>query len=102
MITMRTLGLAIGIAFAASSFALAQQGSPAGNAAASGGSGTHQTAQKTGGAANTQKVLGNQQGYRRLSSRHVRSGRLYAYQPQSHKCRMLHRHGWQHAKNCHY
>lgn len=100
MITMKTLGLAIGIAFAASSFAAAQQGSPAGNAAASGGSGTHQTAQKTGSAANTQKVLGNQQGYRRLSSRHVRPGRLMAYQPPH--CRHVHREGWQHAKNCRY
>ena len=100
MIAMRSLGLAIGIALAASSFAFAQQTDT--NAAASGGSGTHQTAQKTGSAANTQKVLGNQQGYRRLSSRHARSGRLFAYQPPSHKCRMLHRHGWQHAKNCRY
>jgi hypothetical protein len=100
MVTMKTLGLAIGIAFAASSFAIAQQGNPAANAAASGGSGTHQTAQKTGSAANTQKVIGNQQGYRRLSSRHARSGRLMAYQP--FHCRNLHRHGWQHAKNCRY
>ena len=102
MITMRTLGLAIGIAFAASTFAVAQQGDPASNAAASGGSGTHQTAQKTGSAGNTQKVLGNQNGYRRTSSRHMRSGRLMAYQPPAHKCSMLHRHGWQHAKNCRY
>ncbi|HZR63045.1 MAG TPA: hypothetical protein VFA80_19035 [Xanthobacteraceae bacterium] len=100
MISMKTLGLAVGIAFAASSFAVAQQTNI--NAAASGGSGTHQTAQKTGSAANTQKVLRNQQGYRQLSSRHVRSGRLMAYQPAAHKCHMLHRHGWQHAKNCRY
>ena len=100
MITMKTVGLAIGIAFAASTFALAQQNNPAANAAASGGSGTHQTAQKTGTAANNQKVLGNQNGYRRTSSRHVRHGKLMAYQP-SH-CHMLHRHGWQHAKNCRY
>jgi len=101
MITMKTLGLAIGIAFAASTFALAQQNNPAANAAASGGSGTHQTAQKTGTAANNQKVLGNQNGYRRTSARHMRSGKLMAYQP-GHKCHMLHRHGWQHAKNCRY
>jgi BA14K-like protein len=45
-----------------------QQGNPAANAAASGGSGTHQTAQRTGSAANTQKVLRNQNGYRLYSS----------------------------------
>jgi hypothetical protein len=38
-------------------------GSTAANAAASGGSGAHQSAQKTGSAENTQKVLGNQNGY---------------------------------------
>ena len=102
MISMKTLGVAIGIAFAASTFALAQQGDPAANAAASGGSGTHQTAQKTGTANNTQKVIHNQSS-RRMSSRHMRPGRLMAYQsPAGHKCRMMHRHGWQHAKNCHY
>jgi hypothetical protein len=41
-----------------------QQGNPANNAAASGGSGTHQSSQKTGSAANDQKVLHNQNGYR--------------------------------------
>jgi hypothetical protein len=90
MIPLKTLGLAIGIAFAASSFAVAQQGNPAANAAASGGSGTHQTAQKTGSAANTQKVIHNQNGYRRVASspgRHFRHGRLFAYQPSS-KCHM--------------
>lgn len=100
MITMKTLGVAIGIAFAASTFALAQQNNnPAANAAASGGSGTHQTAQKTGTAANTQKVIHNQNGYRRMSSRHMRHGHLMAYQPG---CRHMHREGWQHAKNCRY
>ncbi len=39
------------------------KGNTAANAAASGGSGAHQSAQKTGSAANTQKVLGNQNGY---------------------------------------
>lgn len=104
MITMRTLGLAAGLAFAASTFAFAQQSNPAGNAAASGGSGTHQTAQKTGSAANNQKVLGNQQGYRGVASgpRTMHRGRLMAFEPQSHKCRLMHRHGWQHAKNCRY
>ena len=38
-------------------------GGTAANAARSGGSGTHQNAQKTGSAANTQKILGNQNGY---------------------------------------
>jgi hypothetical protein len=104
MITMKTLGLAAGIAFAASTFAFAQQGNPAVNAEASGGSGTHQTAQKTGSAANTQKVIGNQQGYRRVASgpRRMHRGRVFAFVPPSHKCRMMHPHGWQHAKNCRY
>ncbi len=94
MTSIKALGLAIGIAFAASSFALAQQGNPATNAAASGGSGTHQTAQKTGSAANTQKVLGNQNGYRRLAARPARRvgvrrpRRLFAYQ-MSPRCRRL-------------
>lgn len=63
MTTMKTLGIAVGIAFATSSFAFAQQGNPAANAAASGGPGTHQATQKTGSAANTQKVIRNQNGY---------------------------------------
>jgi hypothetical protein len=46
------------------SLAMAQQtGSPAGNAAASGGPGTHQGAEKTGSASNNQKVEKNQNGY---------------------------------------
>jgi hypothetical protein len=72
MITMKTLGLAIGIAFAASSFAFAQQGNPPANAAASGGAGTHQNSLRTGSAASTQKNLRNQQGYRKQAAR-VRS-----------------------------
>lgn len=63
MTPTKTLGIAIGIAFATSSFAFAQQGNPAANAAASGGPGTHQSTQKTGSAANTQKVIQNQNGY---------------------------------------
>src|SRR5690348_11617087 len=62
MTPTKTLGIAIGIAFATSSFAFAQ-GNPAANAAASGGPGTHQSTQKTGSAANTQKVIQNQNGY---------------------------------------
>ena len=69
MATMKILGLAIGIAFATSSFALAQLGNPAMNAAASGGPGTHQNSLRTGSAENTQKVTRNQHGY----------GGLYAY-----------------------
>ena len=41
-----------------------QSGSTAANAAASGGSGTHRGALKTGSAASNQKVLYNQNGYR--------------------------------------
>ena len=104
MITMRTVGLAIGIAFAASSFAGAQQQPPQGNpdvnAAASGGSGTHQSAQKTGSAANTQKVIRNQNGYGQTASRHVRPRRhIVAFVP-SHRCRMLMREGRPLAKSC--
>lgn len=67
MITMKTLGLAIGIAFAASSFAFAQQGNTPANAAASGGAGTHQNTLRTGSGASTQKVQRNQQGYRQAA-----------------------------------
>jgi hypothetical protein len=66
MATLKTLGLVIGIAYAASSFALAQLGDPAMNAAASGGSGTHHDSLRTGSAENTQKVTRNQNGYRGL------------------------------------
>jgi hypothetical protein len=66
MTKVKTFALAVALAVGASSFALAQQGTPAGNAAASGGSGTHQSAQKTGSAANNQKVLHNQNGYRTM------------------------------------
>jgi hypothetical protein len=131
MITMRALGLAVGVAFAASSFAFAQDSNPAAsnpaannppannpaannpaannppaNAAASGGSGTHQTAQKTGSAANTKKVLGNRQGYRHVAGRqgrqmHARPGQrhLVAFVP-SWRCRMLLREGRPLAKSC--
>jgi hypothetical protein len=67
MITMKTLGLAVGIAFAASSFAFAQQGNAPANAAASGGAGTHQNSLRTGSGASTQKVQRNQQGYRQAA-----------------------------------
>jgi hypothetical protein len=45
-----------------------QPGNPAANAAASGGSGTHATSQRTGSAENVQKVFRNQNGYRLYSS----------------------------------
>jgi hypothetical protein len=64
MSALKTLAIAAAFAVGASSFALAQSGNPAGNAAASGGSGTHQSSQKTGSKANTQKVLKNENGYR--------------------------------------
>jgi hypothetical protein len=107
MSSLKTLGIAIGIAFAASTFAFAQQsnpqGNPAANAAASGGSGTHQTSQKTGSAANDQKVLGNQQGYRgvgRTASHRGRGRGLYA--SMGH-CRMIHRPGSRHlVRVCHW
>lgn len=116
MSSLKTLGLAIGIAFTASTFAFAQQpapqqpapqqpaaqqGNPASNAAASGGSGTHQTSQKTGSAANNQKVLGNQQGYRGAGRTASRRGRgLYA--SMGH-CRMIHRPGSRHlVRVCHW
>lgn len=66
MVTMKTLGLAVGMAFAASSCAFAQYGSPAWSSAASGGSGTHQTAPRTGSAMNTEKIHRNHSGYRGL------------------------------------
>jgi BA14K-like protein len=51
-----------------------QPGNPAANAAASGGSGTHATSQRTSTAENTQKVLRNQNGYRSLYSYYPGSG----------------------------
>lgn len=113
MPNMKTFGLAIGIAFAASSFALAQQGSPnapasgggpqgtppassaqgspPANAAASGGAGTHQNSLKTGTSANTQKVQHNRKGYRHVYS-YYRGGR----------CHLFHRPGTTHlVRICH-
>jgi Spy/CpxP family protein refolding chaperone len=64
MSTIKTLAIAAALAISASSLAMAQQsGSPAGNAAASGGPGTHQGAEKTGSASNKEKVEKNQNGY---------------------------------------
>ncbi|HLZ98250.1 MAG TPA: hypothetical protein VKP66_09880 [Steroidobacteraceae bacterium] len=64
MSALKTLAIAAALAVGASSFAMAQQGNPASNAGASGGSGTHQSSLKTGSASNTQKVLKNENGYR--------------------------------------
>jgi hypothetical protein len=101
MSNLKTLGLAIAIAFAASSFASAQQnnpatnpqgspaanqpGNPAANAPASGAGGTHQTSQKTGGAANSQKLAHNQNGHE--GAHHRR--RLYSYFRMG-SCRTVH------------
>jgi hypothetical protein len=63
MSTIKTLAIAAALAIGASSLAMAQTGTPAGNAAASGGPGTHQGAEKTGSQSNTQKVQKNQNGY---------------------------------------
>ena len=64
MSIIKTLAISAAVVVGAASLAMAQQGNPAVNAGASGGSGTHQSAQKTGSAANDQKVLHNQNGYR--------------------------------------
>ena len=59
----KTLAVAAALTLGASSLAMAQSGNTAGNAAASGGSGAHQSSQKTGSAANSQKVQKQQNGY---------------------------------------
>lgn len=109
MTSMKTLGLLIGVAFAASSFALAQQGNPTNNPATQqanptnpAASGTPQgnptnnpaastASPRTGSAANTQKhnrrvsaVSSN----RRLAARRRAARRLYAFQPPS-RCRFV-------------
>jgi hypothetical protein len=96
MSTLKTLGLATAIAFAATSFACAQQNNPAtnqqGNPAASqqgnpaanqqgqqgnpAAGGTHQAKQKTGGAANSQKLAHNQNVH---GANHHGRRRLYSY-----------------------
>jgi hypothetical protein len=74
MSTIKTLAIAAVLFAGASSLAMAQgnmqqnnpqqNGSPAADAAASGGSGTHHGSMKTGSAASTQKFIKNQNGYR--------------------------------------
>jgi hypothetical protein len=114
MIRMKTLGLAIGIAFAASSFALAQQGNPTNNQATQpasptntpAASGTPQgsptntpatsrTMHRTGTAANRQSISNQNRrlaarrlANRRLAARRLANRRLFAFQPQS-RCRFV-------------
>jgi hypothetical protein len=57
----KTIAVAAALLIGASSLAMAQ--STDNNAAASGGSGTHAGAMKSGSASNTQKVEKNQNGY---------------------------------------
>jgi hypothetical protein len=104
MTSMKTLGFAIAIAFAASSFALAQQGNPtnnppaaqqgnpSNNPAASSTQPTNPTNQpaasrtihRTGTAANRQRVNQN----RRVAARRRANRRLFAFQPSS-RCRFV-------------
>ncbi|MFY9695385.1 MAG: hypothetical protein WA776_19335 [Xanthobacteraceae bacterium] len=65
MKTTIKMAIAAALLAGASSMAMAQMsGSTTGNAAASGGLGTHQVGgPKTGSASNTQKVMKNQNGY---------------------------------------
>jgi hypothetical protein len=61
MSNVKTTAVAAALLIGASSLAMAQ--STGNNAAASGGSGTHAGAMKSGSASNTQKVEKNQNGY---------------------------------------
>jgi hypothetical protein len=110
MTSMKTLGLAIGMALAASSFALAQQGNPPNNPApnamqqgspmnnpaangtqqgkpannaATNASGMHQTSQKTGSARSgaNHRVVTHPVTGRRIAVRRLPGRRIYAYQP---------------------
>lgn len=55
-----------------------QHGNAGNNAAASGGSGTHVTSQRTGSAGNAQKVLRNQNGYRQAGTQRRQARRQVA------------------------
>ena len=97
MISMKTLGLAIGIAFAASSFALGQQGSPAANqpndpAANQQGNRTNNAAASNAAASRTMHRTGtaaNRQTHRqRLAAGRPATRRLYAFQTSS-GCRFV-------------
>jgi hypothetical protein len=86
-----TLGLTIGIAFAACSFASAQQGNPAANAAANGGSGTHQISQKTASVANLQRIADNQNDHGRKGRVTHHIGRtVYSYYRDGKHCHIVH------------
>jgi hypothetical protein len=61
MSNVKTIAVAAALLIGASSLAMAQ--STGNNAAASGGSGTHAGAMKSGSASNSQKVEKNQNGY---------------------------------------
>jgi Spy/CpxP family protein refolding chaperone len=69
MKTTIKIAMAAALLAGASSLAMAQTsdqtGSTAGNAAASGGAGTHHDTQKTGSASSDQKIFHNQNGYQR-------------------------------------
>jgi Ni/Co efflux regulator RcnB len=104
MSTIKTLGLIIAIAFAAASSASAQQGSPeanqqgnpaahqpAANAPASGDSGTHHTAPKTGTAANTHKMARNQNDHRGKGHfKHYMGRAVYSYYSDGKHCHFVH------------
>lgn len=89
MFKVKSLAIAAALALAASTGAVAQtnppKGTPATNAAASGGSGSHQSAPKTGSAGNTQKVLHNQNGYKGMRNSH-----------RTRHCHYVHRRGSRH------
>lgn len=86
-----TLGLTIGIAFAACSFAFAQQGNASANAAANGGSGMHQTSQKTAGVANSQRVADNKNDHGQKGRLKHHIGRtVYSYYSDGKHCHIVH------------
>lgn len=65
MSALKIFATAAAVLIGASSLVMAQtSGSVRHDSAASGGAGTHSSSVKTGGAANTQKIQKNQNGYR--------------------------------------
>lgn len=103
MSILKTLGVTIGLAFAASSFAIAQQnnpapnpqsnpaatqqGNPAGNAPAGSAGGTHQAGQKTGNAASSEKSAHNQHAN---AGNHHRHRRLFSFYRGGETCHVVH------------
>jgi O-acetyl-ADP-ribose deacetylase (regulator of RNase III) len=84
---MKALCLAIAIAFAASSFALAQGDNPAAKAAAGDGSVAHQISQKAGNAANSH----NQNGHEGKGRLKYHIGRaVYSYRHNGEHCHIVH------------